>query len=521
MPSQTAGLFHPRTLAVAAAKHPQRFFWIFATAHLLLWTIIPSLTSPNAPLDVIEGYAWGREWLLGTYKHPPMQSWWLQILAVLTDRAPWAHFLASQIAVLVTFWAVWQTGRRMMSETAALVGVIILESVVYYNFTSTEFNPNVLQLPFWALICLSFHRAVKDNRLKDWLLLGIWSAGALYSKYSSGLLLIALSIFTVAQPFARQRLKGIGPYLTFLIAILLFAPHMVWLKNHDFLPFTYALDRMQESKPHHLPQFILSPLVLITGQFVVLALFLLLFLVFYGRNGTSRDVQTDAFDRAYLNAVTFGPVVLMILLTSVFGFAFHDMWGTPFWSFIGLWAIDRFHPSFSAESLTRFIYASAVMAVGILFFYIGSNILSPYLDTRTKRIHFPGKALATYITDVWHDRYHAPLRFAIGDTWPAGNIGYYAAERPHVFIFGDKTISPWIKTGDLDKYGGVIVWCVRHCIGQQEPAEDVPAFVHERFPLAEIQPPFSLARQTDADIEPVKMGWAIVAPIAPVGGQKP
>lgn len=514
MSSKSAALFHPRSLANTAAQHPERFFWIFALTHLLLWTIVPSLTSPNAPLDVIEGYAWGREWLLGTYKHPPMQSWWLQILAVLTDRAHWAHFLASQIAIVFTFWGVWQTGRRMMSETAALVGVMLLESIVYYNFTSTEFNPNVLQLPFWALIALTFHRAVKDNSFKNWLLLGVWSAGGLYSKYSTGLLLLTLMLFLAVQPLARQRLKTIGPYLALIVTVLIFLPHLIWLKNHDFLPFTYALDRLQSTKPHKLPMFLSSPLVLFTGQFVVLLSFLLLFLVFYGRNGTSREVWADKFDQAFLDAVAFGPFVLMFLLAGIFGFAIHDMWGTPFWSFIGLWAISRFHPSLSAESLTRFIYACAAISAAILFFYIGSNVLAPYLEPRAKRIHFPGKALATYVTDVWHDRYHAPLRFAIGDTWPAGNIGYYAAERPHVFIFGDKTISPWIKSADLEKYGGVIIWCVSHCMGQQEQAEDLPAFVHERFPQAEIQPTFSLARQTEADIAPVRMGWAIVPPAA-------
>lgn len=512
MSSPSAALLHPRSLAVRAATHPERLFWVFAIIHLLLWTIIPTLTSPNAPLDVIEGYAWGREWLLGTYKHPPMQSWWLQILAVLTNRAAWAHFLASQIAVIVTFWAVWQTGRRIMSETAALVGVMLLESIVYYNLTSVEFNPNVLQLPFWALMALTFQRAVKDDNLKHWLLLGLWSAGGLYSKYSTGLLLVSLMTIMVVQPLARSRLKSVGPYLALCVAIALFVPHLIWLKNHNFLPFTYALERLQSSKPHMLPQFIFSPLVFSLGQLAVLLSFLLLFLVFYGRNGASQDVHTDDFDRTFLTAVTFGPFLLMFVLATGFGFALHDMWGTPFWSFLGLWAIARFRPSFSAENLTRFIYACAVISAGILLFSIGSNVLTPYWETRTKRIHFPGQALATYVTDVWHDRYHAPLRFAIGDTWPAGNIGYYAQERPHVFIFGDKTISPWIKSADLEKYGGVIVWCVRHCMGQQEAAEDLPDFLHERFPQAEIQPSFSLARQTEADVLPVRMGWAILPP---------
>src|ERR1700761_1824156 len=92
---------------------PERIFWAFALMHLLLWTIVPSLSNPNLPLDVIEGYAWGHEWLLETHKHPPLQAWILESLFDLTGRARWAPYLTSQIAVVTAFWAVWQTGRRV------------------------------------------------------------------------------------------------------------------------------------------------------------------------------------------------------------------------------------------------------------------------------------------------------------------------------------------------------------------------------------------------------------------------
>jgi hypothetical protein len=85
-------------------------------------------------------------------------------------------------------------------------------------------------------------------------------------------------------------------------------------------------------------------------------------------------------------------------------------------------------------------------------------------------------------------------------------------ERPHVYIMGDDTISTWINPAKVHLRGGVIVWCVRHCLGQQETAEDMPDFVKARFPEAQIQEPFSLGRRTDADVAPVKMGWAIVPP---------
>ena len=170
--SSAYALVYPRTL-----RSPHLWFWGFALLHFLLWTLVPWSVNPNAPLDVIEGYAWGHEWLIGTYKHPPMQAWWLEILAILTDHASWVHFLASQIAVVVAFWAVWDTARHLMNGTKALLGVLLLEGVIYFNFTSTEFNPNVLLLPFWSLICRSYYRAIKFDKISDWLLLGLWIAG--------------------------------------------------------------------------------------------------------------------------------------------------------------------------------------------------------------------------------------------------------------------------------------------------------------------------------------------------------
>ena len=85
-----------RSFTTAAFKHPAWTFWIFwPRAFRAVDGAVAALTSPNAPLDVIEGYAWGHEWPLGTYKHPPLQAWILQLCALATDRAWWAHFFSS------------------------------------------------------------------------------------------------------------------------------------------------------------------------------------------------------------------------------------------------------------------------------------------------------------------------------------------------------------------------------------------------------------------------------------------
>jgi 4-amino-4-deoxy-L-arabinose transferase-like glycosyltransferase len=496
-------------LSLPSSLSSNRLFWIIALIHLALWTIVPLLVSPNAPLDVIEGYAWGHEWPWGTYKHPPLQAWILEALASLTDRANWAHFLASQLAVIVALWAVWQTGLRMMNETRALLGVLLLEGIVFYNYTSTEFNPNILQLPFWALTGLYFHRAVKDNRLLDWMLLGLWGACGLYSKYSTVLLLASAGLLLIAHADARKRLKGAGPYLALLTTFVLFLPHLVWLINNHFLPLAYIKDRFaDDSGP--LPHCIVSPFYLICGQFVTLLPIAFLFITLSGHKDKQEGGKFKSFDRAFLKTFTFLPFILTFLMAAIFGFRKHDMWCAPYWNFLGLWLLVHFRPRLSTETLRRFAYMWGLLVASTALIYAGGMVLYPYVTGHAQRINFPGQALADKVTSVWHQRYNAPLRYVVGDVWPAGNIAYYTAERPHVFISADPETSPWIDRQKVVREGGVLVWCIKHCL--MKTTEQTPDFVAKKFPTAEIQPQLEIPRQTGADLPPVIIGWAIVPP---------
>lgn len=512
-----------RSLTLLANKEPARLFWWFVIAHLVLWTALPSITSPNAPLDVIEGYAWGHEWLWGTYKHPPMQAWILEIFAILTGRAFWAHFLASQISVVIAFWAVWQTGRKILGESQAFIGVLLLEGIIYYNFTSTEFNPNVLQLTFWALAGYSFHRAVKEDHLISWLLLGVWAAGGLYTKYSTALLLAVFAVLVIQRPEARRCLKKPGPYLAALVTGLLLLPHLVWIYQNDFLPFTYVKDRLVASgpatkyvtPPAFFPTYLLSPLVFTVGQLLAMIPALLLLLMVDSSEETQAiPQQIDKFDRAFLTATTFVPMVLTLIMAIGFGFKIHDMWGAPFFNFVGLWAIMTFFPSGAVIKL-RFTIGWMVVFLFTVLGVATANFLAPYITGKSSRIIFPGEELAKAATDAWHKNYVSPLRYVIGDTWPAGNIAYYAEERPHLFINADPIISPWIDQKNLKKSGGVVVWCEQYCSRNDDGKSmnrPKPDYLDKQFPQAIIQKSLTIPRQTDADVYPVIIGWALIPP---------
>ena len=55
-------------------KNIDSVFYIFVTAHLIFWILIPSFTNHNLPLDTIEALAWGSNLDWGFNKHPPMSA---------------------------------------------------------------------------------------------------------------------------------------------------------------------------------------------------------------------------------------------------------------------------------------------------------------------------------------------------------------------------------------------------------------------------------------------------------------
>ena len=293
---------------------------------------------------------------------------------------------------------------------------------------------------------------------------------------------------------------------------MLFVPHLNWLWNNNFQPFTYAEDRLR--MPYGttiIHSSVLVPTLFIGSQLLALLPALLAFIVLTGQRARTVVHDMTKFDKTFLSTITFGPCFLVLIAAILFGLNIHDMWAMPFWNFIGLWALAFFRPALSEAALRRFAYSFIVLAVAGLVAYAGGAVFYPYFTGKPQRIHFPGELLANTVSATWHQRYNQPLKFTIGDTWPAGNVAFYSSDRPHVFIRGDYAISPWIKPEKLKASGGVLLWCVQYCSYGNHSYDSLPDYVNA-FPTAEVQKPLSLPRQTIADVPPVIIGWAIVPP---------
>src|SRR5206468_1407707 len=77
------------------------------------------------------------------------------------------------VGLTVCLWAVWRMGRDVLPPRDALLGVLLLDGIFFYNYNSPKFNHDALQLPLWALIGFFAWRASTRGRLGSWLALGL------------------------------------------------------------------------------------------------------------------------------------------------------------------------------------------------------------------------------------------------------------------------------------------------------------------------------------------------------------
>ena len=88
-----------------------KIFYIFLLSHLILWTLVPSISNVNLPLDTIEALAWGSNLEWGFNKHPPLSAFLINIFYNLFGSNDWAYYLLSQICVIISFLFVWELSK--------------------------------------------------------------------------------------------------------------------------------------------------------------------------------------------------------------------------------------------------------------------------------------------------------------------------------------------------------------------------------------------------------------------------
>ena len=408
------------------SKNINNIFYIFVTAHLMFWTLIPSLTNHNLPLDTIEALAWGSNLDWGFNKHPPMSAFFPEIFYQIFGSQDWAYYLLSQIFVVISFYYVFKLSKEILNNNLlGLISVLLIETIYFYNFTSPEFNVNVCQLPFWSLTAYYAWRIFNGKTIKfsDCFLVGLFAAFGFLSKYLFLYLLVSIDLLFIYLIFIKKDRKFDFKYLitaeVFLVALV---PHFIWLTNNEFITITYGLARtgLEQST---LINHIQYPLIFIGKQIGILIPFLILTWLLVQKLKFKINIKDKKL--LFLLSINLLPVILMFLTSVIAGSKIRTMWMTPFYLFFGTLFVYMLQNQINIKKLKPFV-------IGFIFFFFLSPVLYAYVSISKddKRTDYLGKEIAIKTQYAWDQQFDSKINVVLGNEWNAGNLSYHLKSRP-------------------------------------------------------------------------------------------
>jgi len=407
-------------------RNINNIFFIFIISHLIIWTLVPTLTNHNLPLDTIEALAWGSNLDWGFNKHPPMSAFFPEMFYQIFGAQDWAYYLLSQIFVIISFYYVYKFAEEIFKiKTLSLISVLMLESIYFYNFTSPEFNVNVCQLPFWSLVVYYSWKIYNSKEIKfiDCFLVGLFAAIGFLSKYLFIYLLLSIDLLFIYLIFYQKTKKFDFKYLiTLEVFIVLLIPHLIWLNQNDYITLTYGLKRTGIENSL-ITDHIKLPILFILKQIGILVPFL--FLSYLLIKKFSYKIKFIDKKFIFLFFVNIIPIILIFITSVITGSKIRTMWMTPFYLFFGVFIVYLFQSHINIKKLKPFL-------IGFLFLFFLSPILYSYISiTETdKRTDYPGKEIAAKVQITWNESFDEEIEFVTGDEWKAGNLSYHLKSRP-------------------------------------------------------------------------------------------
>ena len=293
-----------------------------------------------------EGYYWfysrSLEW--GYAEHPPLIAVMVRIGYALFPNelgVRLVNVILNALAVLLVFKLV----PRREPKTDAHIYLMVL-SLPLLNYLAFLIFPDGPLLFFLVCFLIGYRRFLAKEDLPAVLLMGFSTALMLYSKYL-GILVVGFTVLSNLRLLRSPKF-----WLSMLLALVLFLPHLAWQYTHQFPTFEYQLEgRAAPISISHLYEYISQQLLAIGPG--------LIFIPFVYRT-------QDRFERA-LQMICIGTFGFFLFTALTMFVHFH-------WTAITLFPLlllaSRYYEEEKRKRLFQFLVLPLGLAVVLLRLYL-------------------------------------------------------------------------------------------------------------------------------------------------------
>lgn len=433
-------------------------FITFLIIHFFVWIGVPSFRK-SLPMDSLEAIMWGRYCDWGTNKHPPFSGFLAEWFYKLFGENQIGIYILSQVCVLLAFIFIYKLAKCFLEERKAILSVMILEGVIYYGFSSLEYNVNVVSLALWPMTVYYFYKALQNNQMSAWVLTGVFAGFNIMNKYVGGVLLLCMALYLLCNPEGRKQFKKTGPYVTFVIFLAIIAPHIWWLYQHNFFVIDYFLARTQDPNEAWWWEFgehFYFPIKFLVSQFLFAAIALIIYVLAY-RKAEKEEVSLAQGDKVFLKYMGGLPVLILALIALIEGIKLKSMWGFPCLYLLGI-LLFTFYPFKLSDAL----YKKMIRSVYVVMFLLAAADMSIIMFNKSEKINFDGPAFANDMSEAWKKYTKTDLKYVGGEIWYISNVSLYGKGNPKPVAEMIPEHNPWLDQKDIKEKGVLVIFPDRY-----------------------------------------------------------
>ena len=460
------GISAPLNRLIAALADParrERAIVPVLAAYCGLWALYGAIAkgSQDVHFDMGEMVAWSRETFWGTPKHPPFGAWLVSAWFGVFPLADWAYYLFAMVLATLALWIAWRIAGRYLDAEKRIVGLALLTLVPFFNFHALKFNANTVMIPLWAATTALFLRSYETRNPVWAVLAGVAAAAAMLGKYWSIVLLLGLGLAALADPRRGAYFRSSAPWATVAAGLLGLSPHVGWLIDNGFTPFTYAM----ETHPGTLADSLRSGLAYLAGAagYAALPVALAALAAWPLSLAGLHDTFWPAAPERRLVVLAFAlPLVLPILLA----LAAHEQ-------VISLWSIGSMTllpvvllsspavtvPKIAVRRIVGFALAFPLIALAL------SPLIAVVIHAQgvpNYATHYSG--LAQAVEKTWSETTDRPLRFLGSYNNLLYGVLFYLPARVSPLEIVEPRVTPWIDEAEVARAGIAMVCPVEEAL---------------------------------------------------------
>ncbi|MHC1947575.1 glycosyltransferase family 39 protein [Bradyrhizobium sp. UFLA06-06] len=451
------------------ATDPGTSLWFvigFVLVHAVLWTLIlvKLKAAQDIHMDVAEAYAWGQRFLLGYGKHPPLSGWiagvWFRIFPVTN----WSTYALAMTTVSFALVVCWLIALRVVDRRRAFFMVVMLALYPIFNFKGFKYNADLAQLVPLPLLVLAYLNAFEKRSFKSGLWLGFAGMLALMTKYWVVTMIGAVGLAALIHPQRTQFLRSPAPWVAIGTMAVAMIPHLVWLEEVDFVPFTYAGDVYALSSRALNVQLVIGYVVHNLGLLAIPVVLGLVALLLGSVPWRPSDVLARIWSRGPNPAVNLPQALnvwIIQLIVAIgpplgalaFTVYIKTDWGIPLFFLVPLALVAipslRF-PRMALFSITAIWFMATVVTLIAAPSIATQEIASNHIGGST---YAARSELARELTQTWQDRFHSRWAVVVARSDIGEPMTFYSPDHPASLVPGEAWSSGLTSLDEAKRLG--------------------------------------------------------------------